>query len=236
MTDINGIFSELGGTFCISAEEFNRKVSAIRAFIFDWDGVFNNGIKNENGSSSFGEVDAMGTNLLRYSWWTRHGVMPVVAIMSGAKNTMSFQFGLREHVHGIYFNVKNKMLAFEHLTASYGLAPESVAFFFDDVLDLSLAEKCGLRVMINRKASPLFTKHVTEQQLADYVTAHPGGNSGLREACELLMGINGNYDEIVRSRAWFSDPYAKYLRERDQVPVAFFTWDGKSISSANPSE
>lgn len=236
MADVSRIFSELGGRLCISADQFNAKVSAIKAFIFDWDGVFNDGTKNENASSSFGEVDAMGTNLLRYSWWTRHGIMPVVAIMSGAKNNMSFQFGLREHAHHIYFNVKNKMLAFEHFITAHGLAPESVAFFFDDVLDLALAEKCGLRIMISRKASPLFSQYVTENHLADYLTGHSGGSSGLREACELLMGTNGNYNEVVQSRAWFSDRYATYLRQRDQIPVSFFTWDGKSILAANPSE
>jgi 3-deoxy-D-manno-octulosonate 8-phosphate phosphatase (KDO 8-P phosphatase) len=229
MADVIRIFSELGGVLCIPAEQFNAKVSAIRAFIFDWDGVFNDGAKNQQGSSSFGEIDAMGSNLLRYSWWTRHGVMPIVAIMSGARNTMSFQFGLREHAHMVYFNVKNKLLAFEHLIASHGLAPESVAFFFDDVLDLALAEKCGLRIMISRKSSPLFTQYVVGRGLADYVTAHSGGQSGLREACELLIGTNGNYDEIVQSRAWFSEIYATYLRERDQIPVSYFTWDGQSI-------
>lgn len=236
MVDVTRIFSELGGVLCVPAEQFNEKVSSIRAFIFDWDGVFNDGAKDQNGSSSFGEVDAMGTNLLRYSWWTRHNVMPIVTLMSGARNSMSFQFGRREHVHGVYFSVKNKMLAFEHLIASYGLAPESVAFFFDDVLDLALAEKCGLRVMINRKASPLFTQFVVGRGLADYVTAYAGGHSGLREACELLIGTNGNYNEVVQSRAWFTDEYATYLKQREQIPVAFFTWDGESIVPTNPSE
>src|SRR5690606_7926698 len=232
MADVIRIFSDLGGRLCIPSEQFSAKVAAIRAFIFDWDGVFDDGTKNQHGSSSFGEVDAMGANLLRYSWWTRHGVMPTVAIMSGARNTMSFQYGLREHAHSVYFNVKNKVLAFEHFVATHGLTPESVAFFFDDVLDLSLAEKCGLRIMINRRANPLFTQYVADRGLADYVTAHSGGQSGLREACELLMGTNGNYNEVVQSRAWFSDVYATYLRERDQIPVAFFTWDGQGIVAA----
>ena len=137
--DIYNIFTGIGGEFQIPFDAFAQKVRGIRAFIFDWDGVFNDGTKDHDGSSNFNEVDAMGTNLLRYSWWTRDGMMPIVAIMSGAKNNMSFQFGLREHAHNIYFNVKNKLLAFEHFVAGHGLAPESVAFFFDDVLDLALS-------------------------------------------------------------------------------------------------
>ena len=233
MDRVAKIFTDLGGLFCVSLESFLKKSKSIRAFIYDWDGVFNDGTKNENGSSSFGEVDAMGTNLLRYSNYLRHGEMPVVAVMSGAKNNLSFQYGTREHVHEVYFNVKNKGLAFDHFIRLHGLDPSSVAFFFDDVLDLSLAASCGLRVMINRKANPLFKAYIMENHLADYVTANPGGSSALREACEMLIGINGNYDEVVRSRSTFSDSYAAYLREREEIDTRFYTWDGESIVPVN---
>lgn len=229
MDRIAKLFTDLGGFFCVSPEVFRKKSESIRAFIFDWDGVFNDGTKNENGSSSFGEVDAMGANLLRYSTYLRHGEMPVVALMSGAKNNLSFQYGTREHVHEVYFNVKNKGLAFEHFIRLRGLEPSSVAFFFDDVLDLSLAASCGLRIMINRKANPLFRDYVIQNNLADYMTANPGGSFGVREACEMLMGVNGNYDEVITSRSTFSGSYAAYLRERDTIPTAFYTWDGESI-------
>ena len=229
MDQIAKIFTDHGGIFCISPDAFLKKARSIRAFIFDWDGVFNDATKNQHGSSSFDEVDAMGSNLLRYSNTLLHGEMPRVAVMSGAKNNLSFQYGSREHVHGVYFNVKNKKLAFEHFIGLHGLEPEAVAFFFDDVLDLSLAAVCGLRIMINRKANPLFKAYVMQNHLADYVTANPGGSFAVREASEMLMGVNGNYDEVVRSRSNFSDAYAAYLRERDSIPTLYYTWDGESI-------
>lgn len=229
MDKVAKIFTDLGGIFCISPEMFRKKSDSIRAFIFDWDGVFNDGTKNENGSSSFGEVDAMGTNLLRYSNYLHHGKMPTVAVMSGATNNLSFQYGKREHVHEVYFSVKDKKLAFDHFLSLHGLEPEVVAFFFDDVLDLSLAASCGLRIMINRKANPLLKAYVLENQLADYATANPGGSSALREACEMLIGVNGNYNEVVRSRSNFSNSYAAYLHQRETIPTVFYTWDGESI-------
>lgn len=232
MNRIAKIFTDLGGTFCTSPDDFARKAASIRAFIFDWDGVFNDGTKNENGSSSFGEVDAMGTNLLRYSNYLSHGKMPFVGVMSGATNSLSFQYGSREHAHGVYYSVKNKGLAFDHFIDMYDLAPESIAFFFDDVLDLSLASSCGLRIMLNRKANPLLKEYVVENGLADYLTANPGGSFGLREACEMLMGANGNYQQVVRARSHFSDSYAAYLKERENIDTKFYTWDGTSIVPA----
>lgn len=229
MERVANIFTELGGTFCISPDVFREKSRVITAFIFDWDGVFNDGTKDANGSSSFGEVDAMGANLLRYSTYLRHGEMPLVALMSGATNNLSFQYGRREHVHEVYYNVKNKSLAFDDFIRRHGLEPGSVAFFFDDVLDLSLAASCGLRIMISRKANPLFRDYVIQKNLADYVTANPGGSFAIREACEMLMGVNGNYDEVITARSTFSESYASYLRERENIDPGFYTWDGDSI-------
>jgi 3-deoxy-D-manno-octulosonate 8-phosphate phosphatase (KDO 8-P phosphatase) len=222
-------FTDLGGTFCIPVEELRKKSEKIRAYIFDWDGVFNDGAKNETGSSSFGEVDAMGTNLLRFSHYLRHENMPFAAVMSGARNTISFQYGSREHMHGVYFNVKNKYLAFEHFIRQHELRPEAVAFFFDDVLDLSVAASCGLRIMINRKANPLLRDYVLNNKLADYVTAHEGGSFALREACEMIIGVRGNYEAAVRERSHFSGAYEEYFTEREKIPTAFFCWDGAAI-------
>ncbi|MFM7838489.1 MAG: hypothetical protein ACKO6K_02890, partial [Chitinophagaceae bacterium] len=53
------------GEFITSLPHLQEKLSNVRAYVFDWDGVFNEGFKNEQGSSAFSEIDAMGINLLR---------------------------------------------------------------------------------------------------------------------------------------------------------------------------
>lgn len=236
MPATDAIFTNLGGTFCISPATFSEKLKSIRAFIFDWDGVFNNGTKNELGSSSFNEIDAMGTNMLRFSYYLDKGQLPYAAVMSGEKNVLSFRYGIREHFHHVYFGVKNKKMAFEHFTAMHALDPHEVAFVFDDVLDLSLAEVCGVRILINRTANPLFEKYVTDNQLTDYITAHSGGDFAVREACELLIGIRGNYDTTIHHRAHFSDTYNNYFTLRQQLPTTFFTWKNNAISRTETPE
>ena len=222
--------------FCISAEEFKKKLARIRAFIFDWDGVFNNGTKNEHGSSSFNEVDAMGTNLLRFSYFLEKNELPYMAVMSGEKNSFSFRYGTREHFHNVYFGVKNKRLALDHFLDLHNLTAEEVAFVFDDVLDLSLAEVCGLRMLVDQKANILFKNYVIKNQLADYVTAHAGGDFAAREACELLMGLRGNFDDTVRHRAGFSPVYEKYFVMRQEIPTSFFVWKNNLIEGVPDPE
>ena len=146
--DIHKLFTDIGGEFRIPYDAFQSKLKGIRAFIFDWDGVFNDGVKDHLGSSNFNEVDAMGTNLLRFSRWLDRGELPIVAVMSGERNTLSFQLTTREHFHQGYFRVKNKMQAFRHFASLHNLNPKEIAFVFDDVLDLALAEEAGLRIMV----------------------------------------------------------------------------------------
>lgn len=232
MIHLEKIFTQQGGTFCIPIAQFQEKLSYVRAFIFDWDGVFNDGIKNEHGSSSFSEVDAMGTNLLRFSSYLINGKMPIVSVMSGERNILSFQYGKREHVHAIYFRVKNKRQAFDHFINEYQLKPQEVAFIFDDVLDLSLAEVCGVRILVNQRANPLFHHYVLNHNLADYTTAHPGGRFAVREACELMIGLQGNFDITVQHRLRFSNDYSSYYNERQQIPTSIYTWNENVIVEA----
>jgi len=236
MTDIEQIFSEQGGVFCTPFAELKKKTESIKAYIFDWDGVFNDGTKDAQGSSSFSEVDAMGTNLMRFSHYSGKGKMPIVAIMSGEVNRMSFQMGSREHVHGIYYRVKNKLSALEHFVSHHGLYSSEVAFVFDDVLDLGLCERVGVRFMINRTANPLFKNFVIKNNLADYVTAKTGGQFAVREITELLMGMNGNFDETIHHRSHFSETYSTYLEERQRIPTVFYTLEGSQIKEQTPAD
>ena len=71
MTDIAKLYRDLGGMFVCSPEELKQKLMNVKAFVFDWDGVFNNGQKQSSGGSHFSEVDSMGLNLLRFSHYLR---------------------------------------------------------------------------------------------------------------------------------------------------------------------
>ncbi len=217
------VFSNLGGAFITPAEELAEKLKKVKAFIFDWDGVFNDGTKNEQGSSNFSEVDSMGINLLRFGWWLSQPEMPYSAVISGERNVMSFQLVQREHYHACYFRIKHKIAALEHFMASHSLRPEEVAFFFDDALDLSIAEQCGVRIMVRHKGNPLFQKYVIDNNLVDYITGQVGGSFAVREGCELMLGLNQMHDQTITRRLRFYPEYDQYLSERQMIESSFFT-------------
>jgi 3-deoxy-D-manno-octulosonate 8-phosphate phosphatase (KDO 8-P phosphatase) len=221
--NIEQTFTQTGGTFCIPYQAFQEKTSRLKAFIFDWDGVFNDGTKDHHGSSSFNEVDSMGTNLLRFGHWLNTGTLPITAVMSGERNVLSFQFTNREHFHHGYFKTLHKALALEHFLSLHSLKAEEVAFVFDDVLDLGLAAKAGLRIMVGRSGNPLFRQYVVNNQLADYITS--GSSYAVRETCELLLGVSGSYEKAVHDRSVFADSYQGYLKARQAVGTTYYSFE-----------
>jgi 3-deoxy-D-manno-octulosonate 8-phosphate phosphatase (KDO 8-P phosphatase) len=223
ITDITQIVKEFKGKLLVDAHALQQKFFLVKAFVFDWDGVFNSGVKNEQGSSPFSELDAMGTNLLRFNHFLRQGQVPITAIISGEKNQAAFHFARREHLNAVYYKIRNKADALHHLCARFALKPAQVAFVFDDVLDFSAASECGLRFMVSRPCNPLLLDFAVQQGLADYLPAADGGNHAIREIAELLMGLSERYDQTIRERMHFSDGYRHYLEIRDKPDPLFFT-------------
>lgn len=183
-------FRAAGGTFVERPAAIARRLEAVRALVFDWDGVFNDGRRAQGG---FAEGDSMGLNMLRYGFWRRDGRIPVTAIVSGRDNPGASEFAERERVHALYLGVGDKAEAMRHLCAANGLAAGQASWMFDDVNDLPPARGAGLRILVRRAAGPLFPRHVRSEGLVDYVTAQDGGRGAVREAAELMLGLMGRF-------------------------------------------
>jgi 3-deoxy-D-manno-octulosonate 8-phosphate phosphatase (KDO 8-P phosphatase) len=214
------LFQQGGGEFVSPPSLFSGKLKKIKAVLFDWDGVFNDGSKRGTEGSIFSEVDSMGTNLLRYAFWKQNGSLPATAVITGENNPASVILARRERFDFVYSMMKNKGVAFTAFCSAAGCKPDEVVFFFDDVLDLDVARQCGIRIMMGRSSNPMLSHFVKENNLADYITAHDGGHHGLREGTELLMGLLGLYDDVVMNRMTYSGDYQEYLSLRKKIETA----------------
>ena len=210
-------FVKLGGTFLTPADQIRESLADIKAFIFDWDGVFNDGRKTNNSDSSFSEVDSMGINLLRFDYWLRNSKFPQVFIITGMNNQTAAGFAKREHFTGIYLNIKDKKDALENICDNYKIEPKEIAFIFDDVLDIGVAKLCGLSFCVGRKSNPLLTDYIQQNRICNYISAFPGENHAIREICELLIGLSGDYKRILELRIRFKGEYEDYLNQRNLI-------------------
>ncbi len=146
----------------------------IKAIIFDWDGVFHEGHKNNQNQSTFSEADSMGVNMLRLGFYNSTHDIPYTAIVSGEFNPTAEFLAKREHFNAIFFKVKNKIVIADYLKKKFQIQPDEILFIFDDILDLSLAKICGVRFLVNRSASKLFQEYVLKNNYCDYVTRTHG--------------------------------------------------------------
>ena len=223
---IETIFTNLGGQFVTPVDALTEKMRRVRAIVFDWDGVFNDGTKTGSGSSPYSEVDSMGTNLLRFGLWLHHGEeMPLTAIITGVTNAMADHLTGREHFQACYSQAKHKIDVLHHLLERHNLQPNEVAFFFDDALDLSVAEVAGVRVMVRRSANPLLTNYVVNNGFVDYLTGHQSGQFAVREGCEMLLGLLGQFEPVMLERLRYRPVYDRYYAERQALSATFWTVD-----------
>ncbi|MBC8112036.1 MAG: phosphatase, partial [Verrucomicrobia bacterium] len=170
------------------------------------------------------EPDAMGTNLLRLGFWLKNGQQqPYIGILTALNNESAQQLAEREHFNTVFADFKNKKRALDYICQKYNLQPEEIVFFFDDVLDLSVAESIGVSIMIRRDASPLFVEYVRERNLCHYITGNTGSTHAVREACELILGMTNMYDQTVSKRMSYDEEYQQYWKERNSQNTAFFT-------------
>jgi 3-deoxy-D-manno-octulosonate 8-phosphate phosphatase (KDO 8-P phosphatase) len=215
------VFAKLGGTFVTPVGTLVERMRAVRGLVCDWDGVFNQGAKGEGAESTYSEPDSMGTNLVRYALWREHRELPITALITGADNPSARTFALREHFHAIYYGARTKTAAIESLCRAHGVSSDRLACIFDDVNDLGMAFACGIRIFVQRSASPLLREYVVRQGLCDYVTAHSAERHAVREACELMLGLLGAFDAVVASRVAWDRDYAAYFAARQAQATEF---------------
>ena len=95
------LFENGGGEFISPPLLFSEKLKKVKLIIFDWDGVFNDGFKRGEEGSIFSEVDAMGTNMLRYALWKYQAALPITVVIAGENNPASRALAQREHFHEV---------------------------------------------------------------------------------------------------------------------------------------
>ncbi len=223
MPSIHDTAALFKGRFFTEPEVVAERLHRIRAFVFDWDGVFNGGWKDSEGASPFNEIDSMGTNLLRFNHHLRNSAQPVVAIITGENNGAAVALARRERFHAVYSGIKHKATALDHLNESFGLIDGEVCYMFDDVLDFSIASRCGLRIMATNTCNPLLQRFAADNGYVDYFTANSGAGYAVRVMVELLTGLSGIYDDTIRERAAFTQRYQDYLADRNRTEPGKFT-------------
>lgn len=165
------------------------KVQRLKLLILDVDGVLTDGrlFFDDRGKEykCFHARDGHGIKLLRHS-----GVE--VAVISGRKSNSVAIRMQNLGVELVYQGHENKRAAFSEVLQRLQLQPEQVAHVGDDVLDLPIMTQVGFAVAVA-------DAHFAVKQRADWCTESMGGMGAVREVCDLIMQVQGTFDEALQA-------------------------------------
>jgi 3-deoxy-D-manno-octulosonate 8-phosphate phosphatase (KDO 8-P phosphatase) len=172
----------------LSTEQLD-KIKRLKLLILDVDGVLTDGrlFFDDNGREykCFHARDGHGIKLLRQS-----GVE--VAVISGRKSN---SVALRMQSLGVdlvYQGHENKRAAFAEILHTLSLQPEQAAHVGDDVLDLPVMTLAGFAVAVA-------DANFAVKQRADWCTELAGGLGAVREVCDLIMQVQGTFNEMLQT-------------------------------------
>jgi len=159
---------------------------SIELAVFDIDGVMTDGrlLFTDSGEQikAFHVRDGLGLKALM-----KHGIRVAVitARVSGALDRRMTELGIDRVMQGH----QDKATALDQLLETESVAPASVCYTGDDLVDWPAMRRCGL------KCAPADADEWIRQQ-ADFITRNPGGRGAVREICELIL------DAQDRLHAW----------------------------------
>lgn len=169
--------------------EQQQKVKRLKLLVLDVDGVLTDGrlFFDDNGKEykCFHARDGHGIKLLRQS-----GVE--VAVISGrTSNSVAVRMQSLGVEH-VYQGHENKRSAFGEILRILDLKPEQAAHVGDDVLDLPIMTQAGFAVAVR-------DANFAVKQYADWCTDLPGGQGAVREVCDLIMRVQGTFDDALKT-------------------------------------
>jgi 3-deoxy-D-manno-octulosonate 8-phosphate phosphatase (KDO 8-P phosphatase) len=97
----------------------------------------------------------------------------------------------------VYQNSFEKLLPYEEVLESFGLADHEVCYMGDDLFDIAVLNRVGLSAAPS-DAAPEVRKSV------HLVTKATGGRGAVRELVETLLKAQDKWDPLLRDLGWIS--------------------------------
>lgn len=172
-----------------TANHFKEKLSKIRVFLTDVDGVLTNGeifwVGEEVGfTRKFNTQDGFGMRFL-----LRNGLQ-VGFISGGDSESLKARIKTIDPTYA-YMGNEDKVGAFEEIVSKSGCSHEEILYIGDELFDLPVLKRVGFSVTV-ADAPPLIKEQV------DYVTTRRGGEGAVREVVDLVCLSQGLFDDYLR--------------------------------------
>jgi 3-deoxy-D-manno-octulosonate 8-phosphate phosphatase (KDO 8-P phosphatase) len=168
-------------------DKLKEKIKKIELLILDVDGVLTNGwlIYDSEGNDlrCFDSQDGTGTLLLK--------AMGIHTVMITVKPSKPIK--RRAEELGIeFYAVMPKEKVFDKILMKYQVTPEKICYVGDDIADLGIMRKIGFPVAV-ANATPVI------KEISSYVTEKQGGSGAVREVTDLILKVQGKFEEALKA-------------------------------------
>ncbi len=165
-----------------------KKASAIKAIVFDVDGVLTDGkiIYDDTGKETkqFNVKDGYIISHLK-----KAGI--IVGIITGRDSKVVSNRAAELKLDFCHQGIVDKLVVFEKLIDFHKLKKKQVAYIGDDINDMGALRNCGLSVCPADAMS-----YVKEQ--VDLITQVKGGQGVVREVADLVLAARGEMGKILK--------------------------------------
>lgn len=167
------------------------RAAKVKLLLMDVDGVLTDGklynIPGPDGAmvetKAFSAQDGIG---LRWLAW--NGIR--TGVISGRVSPATVERATQVEMAYVYQGHVEKIPILEEILGKEGIAASQVCYVGDDLTDAVLMNRVGLGVAVANAREEV-------KRAAHYVTQGVGGESGVREVCELLLQAQGHWEAIL---------------------------------------
>lgn len=164
-------------------ENFKTKLTRVKTFIFDIDGVLTDGsitlMPDGEQLRAMNIKDGFAMQLA-----VKKGYK--IAIISGSKSE-----GVRKRLHGlgiydVYLGSDNKIETYNEFLLTYEINPDEILYMGDDVPDYEVMKRIGVPTCPNDSAQEI-------KDISIYISDKKGGEGCVRDVIEQVMRVQGNW-------------------------------------------
>jgi len=166
-----------------------EKALKIKLLAFDVDGVMTTGevTYDENGVEykSFNVKDGHGLVRVQNAGF-------ITAIITARNNGTVRHRAENLHITELYQGQKYKLPALEEIMKKYNLTYEQVAYMGDDLPDICILEKVGLKCCPNDAVDEV-------KSICNFISTKDGGKGAVRELTDFVLDVQGIEKEYIVS-------------------------------------
>ena len=166
-------------------ENFKTKLTRVKAFIFDVDGVLTDG-----SVTLMPDGDQVRVMNIKDGYALQLAIKKgyKIAVITGGRSEM-----VRKRLNGlgitdVYLGVHNKIETYKELIEIYNIDPEEILYMGDDIPDYEVMKRVGIPTCPEDSAHEI-------KEISIYVSQQKGGKGAVRDVIEQVLKVQGKWND-----------------------------------------